>query len=392
MRNIVGQTPRGEDFFPREGIINRIYRRLESGAHVFLAAPRRVGKTSIMRFLEDNPRPGFHFVYVMTESVDNVEAFYQKLLEEVLKSNAISRLSKQKENISDLVKRVIGRVERVKFPFLEIDIQKSQDKETFQAAFEELISKYEDKEETLVVMIDEFPQTVENIKAKHGKEEAEKFLRLSREQRQQANPKVRFIFTGSIGLPAVVKKLTSTSVINDLNVIEILPLSTSEATEFTSLLLANYKVEYQPEMIDYLLDSIKWLIPFHLQLAVQELIDVYESTSEPLDRSAVDKAFSQLLNVRNDIYFEHYYSRLTDAFAEPQRQFALTVLDELAQQGTLTQKAVHEIAGTFSLGEEYHTVLESLMYDGYIHFDESQKIYRFNSYLLQRWWNKKNPH
>lgn len=40
MKNIVGQTPRGQDFFPRDAIINRIYRRLDGGAHIFLAAPR----------------------------------------------------------------------------------------------------------------------------------------------------------------------------------------------------------------------------------------------------------------------------------------------------------------------------------------------------------------
>lgn len=55
MKNIVGQTPRGADFFPRDAIINRIYRRLDAGSHIFLAAPRRVGKTSIMRFLGRKP-------------------------------------------------------------------------------------------------------------------------------------------------------------------------------------------------------------------------------------------------------------------------------------------------------------------------------------------------
>jgi len=51
MRNIVGPTPRGENFFPRDKIIKRIYRRLDSGSNIFMAAPRRVGKTAIMRYL-----------------------------------------------------------------------------------------------------------------------------------------------------------------------------------------------------------------------------------------------------------------------------------------------------------------------------------------------------
>jgi uncharacterized protein len=58
MKNIVGQTPRGKDFFPRATIINKIYRRLDSGDNLYLSAARRSGKTSIMKALEDSPKEG----------------------------------------------------------------------------------------------------------------------------------------------------------------------------------------------------------------------------------------------------------------------------------------------------------------------------------------------
>ncbi len=44
MKNIVGQTPRGKDFYPRDQIINKIYRRLESGNNLYLSAPPAVWK------------------------------------------------------------------------------------------------------------------------------------------------------------------------------------------------------------------------------------------------------------------------------------------------------------------------------------------------------------
>lgn len=390
MKNIVGQTPRGQDFFPRDAIINRIYRRLDGGAHIFLAAPRRVGKTSIMRFLEDNPRKGYYFVYVITESAHSSEEFFQRLLEEVLKSPAIGQLAKKKENIASLVKQVIGRIERIKFPWLEVDMERRKE-ETFQASFENLIREYDKEEGTLVIMIDEYPQTVENIKITHGQEEAVRFLRLGREQRQRADAGIRFLYTGSIGLPSVVKKLTSTSVINDLNVIDINPLSVAEARNFTQILLDNYQVQYSPVAIDYLLETINWLIPFHIQLAVQELIDVYENTAQPLEQGSVDQAISQLLNVRNDIYFEHYFARLKSIFHGPAYQFATAFLNQLANTTTKAAQAVREQAKQFEVEDVLDTVLSSLEYDGYIHFDPSQKLYRFNSYLLQQWWDKKNP-
>ena len=81
MRNIVGQTPRGEDFFPRDNIIRRICRRLDSGANVYLAASRRGGKTAIMRHLEDRPREGYEFKYIITEAVDDAAAYFKRLLD-----------------------------------------------------------------------------------------------------------------------------------------------------------------------------------------------------------------------------------------------------------------------------------------------------------------------
>lgn len=90
MRNIVGQTPRGEDFFPRTEIIDKVYRRLDNGSNDYLVAPRRAGKTAIMRYLEDNPHPGFEFQYLITESVDNTITHFKMLSESLQRFNKIS--------------------------------------------------------------------------------------------------------------------------------------------------------------------------------------------------------------------------------------------------------------------------------------------------------------
>jgi len=390
MRNVVGQTPRGEDFFPRTAIINRIYRRLEAGANIFMAAPRRVGKTSIMRAMEDQPKEGFHFVYIITESIHDVEDFYHKLLTGLLNSEAISKLAKKKETIRSLISDVAGNIQ-IKIPWLELGIQKEGERHSYQASFEKLLAQLDTGEDTIVIMIDEFPQTVENIREKHGAQIAEMFLRLNREQRQKCNSRIRFILTGSIGLPAVVKKLTSTSVINDLNVIEIPPLSEEEAQKLASSLLNAYKVRYDETVIPYLFQKLKWLIPFHIQLSAQELIDIYENNEQTLNQSNVDQAFSQLLNLRNDIYFEHYYSRLKEALSADQCEFALTLLSLIADKDALPQEAVHKMAAETLSEQDRESVLESLIYDGYLFFDTTRHHYRFQSALLQEWWNKKMP-
>ena len=102
MKNIGGHTPRGKDFFPRDQIIERIYRRLDSGSHIFISAPRRAGKTSIMRYLEDFPREGYAFVYVSVEDIEDSESYFKLLSEELLESKAISKLAKASEKVSSI--------------------------------------------------------------------------------------------------------------------------------------------------------------------------------------------------------------------------------------------------------------------------------------------------
>jgi uncharacterized protein len=392
MRNVLGQTPRGTDFFPRDKVIAKIYRSLEAGNNLFLAAPRRVGKTSIMRALEDNPREGYHFVYITTESVRDVEEYYTKLLSEVLSSKAMGNLAKKRDGIKKQVSDLLSRVSiSIKLPWggeAKLNAAEQAESKSTQIAFEELLSRLDTGDDTIVIMVDEFPQTVENIRDQHGNAEAERFLRLNREQRQTTNAKIRFILTGSIGLPAVVKKLTSDSVINDLSVIEIPPLSEEEARQMALTLLTYYKVPCEPSVIDALLVKLKWLVPFHIQLSIHELIDIHETEERPLEVADVERAFKSVLNLRNDFYFNHYFIRLEEAFPKAeQRRFAHAMLYQAAHHDWVTPDMVPQLAKDISL-QEREAVMEALVYDGYLTSDNG-KGYRFHSALLQQWWVKK---
>ena len=95
MKNMVGQTPRGENFFIREKLIRLLYRRLDAGANLYVAAPRRMGKTAILRYLEDNSDDNYNAIYMTTESIANAETFFQVVLNELFKSSAVGKLQAQ---------------------------------------------------------------------------------------------------------------------------------------------------------------------------------------------------------------------------------------------------------------------------------------------------------
>ena len=93
MNIVIGNAARGEDFFDRQQLLANLWDALESDS-VLLAAPRRVGKTSVMLRLVDDPRPGFRVVFLDGQDyqtpedlviglVDRVGRLYQDRVDEV---------------------------------------------------------------------------------------------------------------------------------------------------------------------------------------------------------------------------------------------------------------------------------------------------------------------
>jgi uncharacterized protein len=378
MKNIVGQTPRGKDFYPRTRIVNKIYRRLDSGSHIFMSAPRRAGKTSIMRFLEDKPQKGYVFLYVSVEDIDDSEAYFKLLAEELLASEAVSKLAKASEKVSSIFEQFAEHIKRVKVWNIEFETQEKEPPK-FSKEFEKLMRTLNTTDFTIVFLVDEFPIALERIISEHGEKAAADFLHTNRSIRQRAKSGIQFIYTGSIGLPNIARKLNATATINDLNIVEVPPLSEKEALKFTMQLLNHYKVPFVNGSLKHMLDRLSWLIPFFIQLVVQMLIDEYESNGTPVTKELVDEVLEKASNHRNNIYFENYYSRLDKSLKPAESSLAKEILLKIATEDRVAPDA-------FNGMEDASRILEILEFDGYI--NSHQDVFVFNSPILQLWWKK----
>ena len=196
---------------------------------------------------------------------------------------------------------------------------------------------------------------------------------------QRAKRGIQFIYTGSIGLPNITRKLNATATINDLNIIEVPPLNDREAMDFAKQLLSNYKVSFARGTIKHMLDRLSWLIPFFIQLVVQMLIDEFETNYKPITKQVVDEVLEKASNHRNNIYFENYYSRLDKSLTPDESKLAKQMLLRIAEEDVVSLAA-------FDGMEDASRVLEILEFDGYI--NSLQDAYVFNSPILQLWWKK----
>jgi len=391
MKNIIGAPARGDNFFPREKEVQRIISRIEAGNNLQIAAPRRVGKTSILFYLQDNNIQGYTYVYVDTESASNEQDFYKKLLKEILRNDTIA-----KSNIlQKLVKTgtgLLGKIKSIKVLETGIDFKDDSSEINYLEELTNFLSGFRLEGDTkLILLVDEFPQTILNIiKADNEDTRAAiQFLQSNRELRQNPiiNKKVQFIYTGSIGLNHTVATISASAFVNDLNSVEIEPLSTEEATQFIQQLLEERNVTILDEAITHLLQKVEWYIPFHIQLAVQEIIDLSSSTKQ-VDIDLINQAFSKIVESRNNSHFEHYHSRLKTQFKGQEFKYAEKMLSELATEGTLNKASFYDMAIPYNLEDSYRHIIGILEADGYINNNTTPSTYRFNSPIVRMWWQK----
>lgn len=379
----LGNAARGEAFYPRDREVKRIFRVLDTNASIYLSAPRRVGKTSILQHLEDLEEDnGYYFIYTITESVDSINDFFKVLYETMLKSKAIKRLAKRYKSLGGFIDNVAKRIDSIG----DLKIKEHQEQD-YRGQFMALLDNIERGVGRVVIMVDEFPQTLHNIHKKDGAGEARKLLQLVREARHYklAEENVSFIYTGSISLFPMVGKIGSLTDVNDLQPIEVEPLARAEAADLIMRLCNRGKVTITTQAINYLLDTIRCFIPFHIQLISYELQDLY--TDKDLAEADVQTAIDKTIDAKNKARFEPYFSRLEGLLEVNEYAFAMEVLSHVARQDSIDEATLFDKAVKHEVNNQ-KDIIDMLCEDGYLYKSGSNFIY--TSPILQLWCKKFN--
>ena len=113
MKNVIGTPARGDSFFPRTKEIRKIIDRLVDGNNLNIAAPRRVGKTSILLNLLDKKENDFVYVYVDTEDVCDESDYFKRILKEVLRTEEVVT-SRRLKHLFESGHRFLSRIKGIK--------------------------------------------------------------------------------------------------------------------------------------------------------------------------------------------------------------------------------------------------------------------------------------
>lgn len=387
---MAGNVVFDSDYFHRKYDEKRLIKKIKRGQHIMLLAPRRSGKTCMLRALENDPPEGYVFLYSMIQSCTSEAGFYLELITTIYDSDFIGNLSKFKKGAKQAVATAFGYIDKIDVGGQGITLKDQDDPLNEKDLIQAIRNLELDKK--LIIVLDEFPDLIQSISEKQDLLAVSNFLKRIRtiSQDKEINTLIQFVFTGSIGLDTLAHKLGVSNLLNTTDKEVVEPLTELEAHDF--MLFLNKKNDAEMHLTKstrkQILARVEWYMPYYLELLWERLEDFCDrndiATPEP---EHVDAAYEKLFETHYKSNFIHWAERL-DRFEKQERKFAKAALAFIAQHGQATYAQLYDLSLVPDLkGVDHAFVIDSLEHDGYF-FETHNEQFSFTSPILKDWWHR----
>lgn len=381
---VLGPVATGDYYYEREEIVKEIWIELDKGSFVLMAAPRRVGKTSVMKHLESFPKENYKVLFKNVQSLKTEKDFYKTIYGLILSCLSTSNKFKNfflKYISSKSITEVNPTSGNFKIGSIEID---------YLNEINTIISDIDKEGETIVLLIDELPEVLHNLNKNSKKEEAIGILKNLRTWRQEDKfCKLKFVLAGSIGIHYVVNAIEGRSTdLNDLKKVDCNALTYDEANHYIDWATKGASVQYSKELKDYLLAKIQYYIPYFLNIIFDEVDKKAQKNNDSkISEKDIDDAFN--IAIKNNEHFEDWKKRLSDYFPHEDYIFANKILTYISHKEKITIQKIYDVAQKYGKENDFMDVIHELEKDGYI--TENDMDYMFISPFLKEFWKRKNP-
>jgi hypothetical protein len=341
----------------RDQFVQTLQNHLEAN-NVHMFAPRRIGKTWVLRLLEERSRGIANPIYMDLESVHS-------LYEMVDKFARHSKLKVRRFNaaVGKIIENGKGLCKATDYEF------------PWKDHFEEIFSTLNQNSKPTWFLLDEFPVMISNLKNKGSVAVATEVLDHFRYLRQNY-PNVKTLLTGSIGLHWIVEELEKTgwrNPLNDQTMILLERLAINDAGILAERLLLGIG---QPKNFARDIAVAASGHPFYIQRALD--FWRYRDEGEPI----IDFFNRIALKPQDPFEFSDLPKRLNVYFGNSANK-AKEILNLLSEENLMSVREIKNKIG-FS---DYIEILNNLEKDGYIQVKNEQ--YFIDPPLFQKWWGLK---
>ena len=400
MENITGFPVTHNNYLKSRLFLVDEMRNLLRKCSIIIEAPRRFGKTSVIReFIRQETSKKeeygeFNILFLELEGEESVNDFCLRLFKELL--NLYSTRKK-----IDMISKFLGdpwnilasRVTKVGISEIEFEIREKTrgfDFPTWKEKINPMIIGLNSFDKKTTIVFDEFPDMLMNFKKKGSDlsdfrdttDSLTGWLRTFR-QKQESGCKYQFVFCGSINLRKTLEEIGISKRINDLEPFIIPPMKSNEARVLIESLAKEYGMEIDQDGIQYMVSKITDGSPYYGQILVKALRDTREKTFKSGKLKAVYEAM--LRGGNHDL--KHFHSRLEDYLSPLEKECSSIILKQLCCEATHEKELYDLFLYKRVKYEEFQSVVNRLIYEGYIMRDiDDNGNLRFDSPLLKDWW------
>ena len=389
MRSSTGRWVSGDDFFDREAEMEMLATKVRERNHVLVSGQRRMGKTSILQELGRRlENEGWIFFFVDVEGA-------------LCPEDAVAGMARAVHGVRPIALRfaasmkefVTANVEEIGAGDFSVKIRGGLDGGNWQRHGERLLAECGAQGKPVLLVIDELPIFLKRMHGRDGHSElVDEFLSWLRGTVQllgDASPVL--IFSGSIGLEPLVRRLGLSDRINHFFSLRLGPWSRETGIDCLNRLAASHDLRIEEGVAAAVCDALGVGIPHHIQCFFARLRDF--ATLQGRENVCVEDVGeiyrTALLGPSGQNDLVHYESRLKEALDEESHSIAMEILAEAAIVGAFTQGARKSLASGYSklmanASERISDALDVLVHDGYL--EQTEEGYRFSSRLLRDWW------
>jgi hypothetical protein len=238
-----------------------------------------------------------------------------------------------------------------------------------------------------LILVDELPIFVLALRERGGVQAVSDFLYWLRNMRQKYR-RVRWLYTGSIGLDSVARRDSVEGALNDLDVFPFAPFAPDTARTFLADIAKRRGRILHEEAAEAILRRLGWLSPYYLEKIAEDACTL-AGTGGVLDLPRAQTALDRMLDEGRRLYWSTWREHLDRNFPEPERSHLYTVLETVAKSDAGASRDAFLTAlnrGGEPVGEAaLRHLLDTLLADGYLAVDNERR-YSFRMNLLREWW------
>lgn len=397
--NKFGPWVTGIEFFDRTSEIERLTQLLDEKNNILLVAPRRIGKTSLVRetFRRMEERGKDYLLFVDVQDC--------KTPEEVLVALALAA-----QPYRDLAAKIAGAFASFWKGFRD-NVESVGTSELLELRFREgiagdwrakagkIVQSLAEADRPLAICLDELPVMLNRLVTGPGdpadrRATAEVFLSWLRRTVTAYPQKVRWILCGSIGLEPILARHNLSFTLGHLRAFHLPPWDRATADACLRSLAASEGHSWPEASRGALLDKLAHFIPHHVQMYFGHVMDDcrMRGAAAPTAEDVGRVWQTHMLSTRGHAELADYEERLLRILDESAVDLALALLTEAAVVGRLTPEVAVRILAGHGLGQPdkaLRDVLRVLEHDGYLQTDGETGPWVFVSPLIRDWWRRR---